>query len=265
MPLFIDQMQRQVALAGPPQRIVSLVPSQTELLFDLGLEKQIVGITKFCIHPREKCKQKTKVGGTKKFNFETIAALHPDLIIGNKEENYQEGIEQLAQHYPVWMSDIFDLQDAQRMMQEVGKITHTKALANELMQEVQQGFESLEQLATNTKPLRVAYFIWRNPMMGVGSDTFIHEMIQCCGWQNVLGETTRYPEITPEQLQALQPDLILLSSEPYPFKDKHIQEFQALCPGAKILLVDGEMFSWYGSRLRWAPNYFRQLLTGIGS
>ncbi|OJJ21984.1 cobalamin-binding protein [marine bacterium AO1-C] len=260
MSLFIDQMQRQVKLPHTPKRIISLVPSQTELLFDLGLEERIVGVTKFCIHPKEKCKQKTKIGGTKKFNFDTIATLKPDLIIGNKEENYKEGIELLEQDYPVWMSDIFDLEDAQQMMQALGKITQTETQANHFIQQISQGFEHLDQLAANVKPMKVAYFIWRNPMMGVGSDTFIHEMIKRCGWQNVLENEARYPEITPEQLQTFNPDLILLSSEPYPFKDKHLREFQEICPSAKVILVDGEMFSWYGSRLRLAPDYFSELV-----
>jgi len=260
MPIFIDQMQRRVELAAPPQRIVSLVPSQTELLFDLGLEDQIVGVTKFCIHPREQCKQKTKVGGTKKFNFDTIAYLRPDLIIGNKEENYKEGIETLEQDYPVWMSDIFDLKDALQMMEALGKITHTEVRANELVSAVSADFEKLAQLVADTGSQRVAYFIWRNPMMGVGADTFIHEMIKLCGWQNVLENETRYPEINSAQLQALNPDLILLSSEPYPFKDKHLQEFQEVCPNAKVLLVDGEMFSWYGSRLKLTPGYLSELV-----
>ena len=262
MPVFIDQMQRRVELAGaePPQRIISLVPSQTELLFDLGLAQKIVGVTKFCIHPQAQCKQTTKVGGTKKFNFEAIASLKPDLIIGNKEENYKEGIEALEQDYPVWMSDIFDLQDALRMMQEVGKLTHTEARANNLVAEVSRGFEKLAQTIVNAQPRKVAYFIWRNPMMGVGANTFIDEMIQLCGWQNVLENEARYPEISPVQLKELNPDLILLSSEPYPFKDKHLQEFQDICPEAQVLLVDGEMFSWYGSRLKQAPGYLSELI-----
>lgn len=264
MAVFIDQMQRQVELSTPPQRIVSLVPSQTELLFDLGLEEQIVGVTKFCVHPKNYWKTKPFVGGTKKFNFEAIADLKPDLIIGNKEENYKEGIEQLEQDYPVWMSDIFDLSDALQMMSELGKITHTEEKVQPIITQITNGFQELNQLSSQTQSLKVAYFIWRNPMMGVGKDTFIHEMIKQCGWQNVLANESRYPEVTDNQLQDLNPDLILLSSEPFPFKDKHIAEFQEICPQAKVLLVDGEMFSWYGSRLQWAPGYFRELMEGVG-
>jgi ABC-type Fe3+-hydroxamate transport system substrate-binding protein len=258
MPVFTDQMQRQVDIPHPPQRIVSLVPSQTELLFDLGLQDQIVGVTKFCIHPKAQCASKTRIGGTKKFHFDRIDALKPDLIIGNKEENYQEGIEALAEKYPVWMSDIFTLDDALHMMQQLGEITDTNSQAQTFIQEIKTGFANLvvPQKATN----KVAYFIWRKPYMAAGNNNFIDEMIKRCGWQNVFADTPRYPEISPEQLAEKSPDVILLSSEPYPFKQKHLEEFQQICPQAKVMLVDGEMFSWYGSRLRLAPAYFKQLL-----
>lgn len=259
MPELTDQMQRRVEVPAQPQRIISLVPSQTELLFDLGLGDRIVGVTKFCIHPKKQCAAKTKVGGTKNFNFEQIDALKPDLIIANKEENYQEGIEALEQKYPVWVSDIFTLDDALQMMAEIGKMTNTIDQVAQLTQQIQTGFGKLI-FAKSPKPLKVAYFIWRKPYMGAGSQNFIDEMITRCGWQNVLSSEPRYPEVSPEKLAELTPDFILLSSEPYPFKQKHLDEFQQICPQAKVVLVDGEMFSWYGSRLRLAPAYFGQLL-----
>ena len=194
MPELIDQMQRRVEVPAQPQRIISLVPSQTELLFDLGLADRIVGITKFCVHPKELCATKTKVGGTKNFNFDRIDALKPDLIIGNKEENYQEGIEALEQKYPVWVSDIFTLGDALQMMAEVGKMTDTVTRVEQLAQQIQAGFDTL----LVSKPLKVAYFIWRKPYMGAGNQNFIDEMITCCGWQNVLKNESRYPEVNPK-------------------------------------------------------------------
>ncbi|MDX5347957.1 MAG: helical backbone metal receptor, partial [Hymenobacteraceae bacterium] len=244
MTVFTDQMNRQVSLPQPPHRIVSLVPSQTELLFDLGLEERVVGVTKFCIHPQEKVQQKTKIGGTKNFNFEKIDELKPDLVIGNKEENYQEGIEKLAEKYPVWMSDIFTLDDALEMMQQIGKLTQTEAKANELAEEISRQFSQLRPCSC---PLRTAYFIWKNPYMSIGHHTFIDHILQRCGFFNVFAENARYPEVTPEQLQQAKPELILLSSEPYPFKEKHIAEFKELCPQAQVKVVDGELFSWYGS------------------
>ncbi|GAB2958766.1 helical backbone metal receptor [Hymenobacter coalescens] len=251
-----DQMDRRVAVPFPPRRIVSLVPSQTELLFDLGLGERVVGVTKFCLHPAEARERATVVGGTKNFHFDKIAALQPDLIIGNKEENYREGIEQLAAQFPVWMSDIVTLADALDMMRRVGLITGTKTRADRLSTEISQSFAGLP---TADALVPAAYFIWRQPYMVAAAGTFIDEMLPVAGFANVFGHLGRYPEITPEQLVAAAPRVILLSSEPYPFQEKHVAEFQALCPAAQVLVVDGELFSWYGSRLRHSAAYFQTL------
>ncbi|RAK66204.1 cobalamin-binding protein [Hymenobacter edaphi] len=251
-------MNRRVAVPFPPRRIVSLVPSQTELLFDLGLAARVVGVTKFCLHPAEARQQAAVVGGTKNFHFDRIAALKPDLIIGNKEENYREGIEQLAAQYPVWMSDIVTLDDALDMMRRVGLITGTKTRAEQLTAEISASFAALPAAPELQS---AAYFIWRQPYMVAAAGTFIHEMLPRAGFRNVFADHTRYPEISPEQLAAANPAVILLSSEPYPFQPKHVAEFQAICPQARVLVVDGELFSWYGSRLRQSAAYFRGLGT----
>ena len=255
MPQYTDQMQRKVSVPEKPRRIVSLVPSQTELLYTLGLEEEVVGLTKFCIHPSHWRKEKQVIGGTKKFKLDKIKALQPDLIIGNKEENYQEGIEALEQEFPVWMSDIFTLDDALEMMQQLGRLTKREDKAEALAKEIADVFAALQPL-----PLVDAlYFIWQKPYMAVGGNTFIDEMLHRCGFRNLLSGRSRYPELSEEDIRQLNPRLLLLSSEPYPFKDKHIARFQALCPDAKVLIVDGEMFSWYGSRLLQAVPYFQQL------
>jgi ABC-type Fe3+-hydroxamate transport system substrate-binding protein len=266
--LYKDQLQREVKVAFPPQRIISLVPSQTELLYHLGLSAEVVGITKFCVHPQEWFRNKTRIGGTKQINIDQVRSLAPDLIIANKEENQQEQIEALAREFPVWISNIQSLEDALTMIRQVGELTNRDNTAHLLAQQIQDNFTSLQttiQLnTTQTSPLPVAYFIWRNPWMVAGGDTFIHEMLKNCGWKNVFAHTPRYPETALEQLPLLFPAdsaaLILLSSEPYPFKEKHIAEIQAVLPHARIVLVDGEMFSWYGSRLLQAPAYFQSLI-----
>ncbi|OKL42204.1 helical backbone metal receptor [Pontibacter flavimaris] len=250
-------MGHQITLLQPPQRIVSLVPSQTELLLDLGLAGRVVGVTKFCIHPKEQVKYKTVVGGTKNFKFDVIDQLQPDLIIGNKEENYKEGIEQLQAKYKIWMSDIYTLEDALDMLRQVGQLTGTEARATELEQSINSGFEKLQPVQPGIK---TAYFIWRKPYMVVGSHNIIDHLLGRCGFENVFADLERYPEITPAQLQQANPQLILLSSEPYPFKEKHVAEFQELCPQASIKVVDGELFSWYGSRLAQAPPYLQQVV-----
>ncbi|MFD2786067.1 ABC transporter substrate-binding protein [Hymenobacter rubripertinctus] len=252
-----DQMDRRVAVPFPPQRIVSLVPSQTELLFDLGLAGRVVGVTKFCVHPASARQSATVVGGTKNFDFEKIAALQPDLIIGNKEENYQEGIEQLAARYPVWLSDISNLPEALDMIRRVGLLAGRKDAGDALAADIGASFTALA--APATEPVPVAYFIWRKPYMVAAAGTFIDDMLARTGLCNVFGHLGRYPEITAEQLRQAAPRQILLSSEPYPFSEKHIAEFRQICPTAQLRIVDGELFSWYGSRLRASAEYFRQL------
>ncbi len=260
--LITDQMNRKIKLSdGAPQRIISLVPSQTELLFDLGLDEKVVGITKFCVHPSEWFQTKARVGGTKTINFEKIAALRPDLIIGNKEENDRAQIETLAEHYPVWMSDITTLQDATDMVLRLGVLTDRTEKAEALVTEISTAFQTYMMKVLPVR--RAAYFIWRKPYMVAAQGTFIHEMLGMAGFKNVFNDLDRYPEISLDTLAATQPDCIFLSSEPYPFTEKHIAVFQEACPAARIQIVDGEMFSWYGSRLRFAPAYFRSVLENL--
>jgi ABC-type Fe3+-hydroxamate transport system substrate-binding protein len=268
---FTDQMGRMVEINFPPQRIVSLVPSQTELLYDLGLTDEVVGQTLFCIHPEVYHKTKPRVGGTKNFKYEAIAALKPDLIIGNKEENEQGRIEELANNFPVWMSDIQTLDDSLEMIRQVGVLVDREQKARELALSIQASFDKLEAgswrlekdnkpQTTNLKP-RTAYFIWRKPWMVAGHDTFISDMLNRVGLENVFAsESSRYPEVTERQIGEAAPDIIFLSSEPYPFKQQHIDELQVICPQAKIVLVDGELFSWYGSRLLYSAEYFKGIL-----
>jgi ABC-type Fe3+-hydroxamate transport system substrate-binding protein len=293
---FTDQTGYEFELKEKRVNIVSLVPSQTELLFDLGLDQQVKGITKFCIHPSHWKNTKTIVGGTKKIRMEKIQSLHPDLIIANKEENTKEEIEYLRQHYPVYTSDINDLEEALKMISEVGILVDKKEAANSIIEEIRKSFEALKSWhhtvevtqqekydskgdTYNTKlpdhKLNVAYLIWRNPYMAAGSDTFIHSMIEACGWENALENFPRYPEVQLNQNPEIHnsqnlpdlssADIILLSSEPYPFAQKHIDEIQSFLPGKLILLVDGEMFSWYGSRLLKSAAYFRELIDQIHS
>lgn len=255
MAVYTDQMQRLVEVPGKIRRIVSLVPSQTELLCSLGLEEEVVGITKFCVHPAHWRKEKTIIGGTKHFHLDRIRKLQPDLIIGNKEENYQEGIETLEKEFPVWMSDIYTLEDALQMSRSIGEISGRVDKSRRIIAQIGEGFKHLLPLPE----ISCLYFIWRKPYMAVGGQTFINEVMQLCGFRNSLAEQSRYPELSAEEIRELNPRLILLSSEPYPFKEKHLEEIQNLCPEAEVLLIDGEMFSWYGSRLCKAVPYLQDL------
>ncbi len=256
MPFYSDQTGNTISLATTPSRIISLVPSQTELLFDLDLNDQVIGITKFCVHPSEWFYTKTRVGGTKKLDLDSIHQLQPDLIIANKEENVKEQVEALMSHYPVWISDVNNLADAYEMIEQIGIITGREKQAKKLTDRIKKNFTELQ--TTNNKP-QTAYLIWNDPYMTVGGDTFIHAMLETAGFKNIFGDKRRYPEITIEELRAANCQLLLLSSEPFPFKQKHIDQLQPLLPETKIMLADGEMFSWYGSRLQHAPAYFKEL------
>ena len=256
---FTDQLNREIVINYPPKRIISLVPSQTELLFELGLDQEIIGLTKFCIHPIEKFAERTKIGGTKKLNIQLIKDLDPDLIIGNKEENEQLQIEELMEDYPVWMSDIYTLEDAKKTINQIGDLVNREPEAAYLNHLITAGFNDLQTLAVqNGINKKVAYLIWKKPYMLAGSNTFIDNILALNGLSNVIKDN-RYPEIELNELAQLKPDLIFLSSEPYPFKEEHLEEIRAIIPEAKVMLVDGEMFSWYGSRLVKAVHYLFQL------
>jgi len=253
-----DQINHLIKLNHQPKKIISVVPSQTELLFDLGLDDEVVGITKFCIHPNQWFKTKTRVGGTKTLKFDKIKSLNPDLIIANKEENTQAEIEFLQQHYNVYTSDIKTLDDAYKMMSDIGKMTGKVVESEMIINQIKANFKYLPQF--NKK---ILYLIWKQPYMAAGQFTFINHLLSKIGLINVVNdEKSRYVELSVEQIKQLNPDFIFLSSEPYPFKDKHIKELKKIS-NAQPILVDGEIFSWYGSRLKYFKHYINNELVPL--
>lgn len=256
-----DQMGNIIKLETyPPKRIISLVPSQTELLHYFGLDEEVIGITKFCVHPQFWFRNKTGIGGTKNINIEKIKLLEPDLIIANKEENVKEQIEELHQIAPVWVSDVNNFEDALKMIKSIGELVAKEKQAEKLIAAIETAFSKLQ--VTNYK-IQTAYLIWRDPYMTVGGDTFINDILRKCELQNVFENEKRYPAITLETIKERGTKLILLSSEPYPFKEKHVEEIKLQIPNAKVLMVDGEMFSWYGSRMLFAAQYLSELINHI--
>ncbi|MEL7448677.1 MAG: helical backbone metal receptor [Pseudomonadota bacterium] len=253
----IDQMGREVPVPAIPRRIVSLVPSQTELLVDLGLIRRLVGITRYCIHPAEAVKHIPVIGGTKRFSTREILDFEPDLVIGNKEENVEGLITELAEHCAVWMSDIYTFDDAMAMITALGDITGTHEAAERLRQTIEQGWNTMPRATAGSS---VAYLIWRKPWMAVASGTFIDDVLTRLGFRNAFAGQARYPELSLEALREARPDVVMLSSEPFPFDERHIAELGSQLPDARVVLVNGEMFSWYGSRLQLAPAYFASLL-----
>lgn len=261
IPLKIkDQMERDLIITSAPKRIISLVPSITELLHDLGLQEEVVGLTKFCIHPKRWCSTKTRIGGTKKINFDRVSELQPDLIIANKEENTREDINELEKHYNVFMTDVNTFEDALDMIKQI----------SEICDRVKQGKKLLNQLINlrnsqiSSQPKSVIYLIWKDPFYAVGTHTFINDMMKLAGFKNLV-TAQRYPEISIEEINKLNPELLLLSTEPYPFDLKYLSVINAILDNSIPILIDGEMFSWYGSRLLKSFDYFKQLKTELES
>jgi iron complex transport system substrate-binding protein len=258
---YIDQLGTSHTFEKQPVRIVSLVPSQTELLYDLGLEDNIVGITKFCVHPVHFKATKTIVGGTKNIKFDKIKALQPDIIICNKEENTREIVEELSQICPVWVTDIYTIEDNLQMISDFGQLFNKRTEAQKWIDKIDFAYQDFQQFIKDKPIKKAAYFIWANPYMVAGNHTFINELLQINHFQNMYAnKESRYPEVELKKIRLEgDPDYVFLSSEPFPFKDEHAFEIGRFTHHAKTVFVDGEMFSWYGSRLLKAFDYFKLL------
>lgn len=255
-----DDLGRMVTFYYPPMRVVSLVPSITELLYDLGIKDQIVGKTKYCIHPKIEDDKTTIIGGTKNFDIQKIIDLKPEIVIANKEENTKEGIEELSKFCPVYVTDVRDIDDALNMIENLGKICDKYSKALEIVDKLEIGFDELNREKIGS----AIYLIWKQPYMTISKTTFIHSMVELAGFENIFRDKEgNYPEITEEEILESKADYILLSSEPYKFREKHLPKFQSMFPDSKTILVDGETFSWYGSRMLLTTKYFRNLRDSV--
>lgn len=261
MRVLTDQIGTEHIFETNPKRIISLVPSQTEFLYELGLESSIVGITKFCVHPFHFKSTKKVVGGTKKVHYEKIRLLQPDIIICNKEENTLEIVEELRKICPVWVTDIKTIEDNFQMITDFGQLFNCRTEAQKWNDKLLYALVDFRAFIKEKPFKKVAYFIWKNPYMVAGSGTYINEILQLNHFQNIYADReSRYPEVELRKLRLEgDPDLVLLSSEPYPFKDEDAFEIGRFTHHAKTIFVDGEMFSWYGSRLLKAFSYFKKL------
>jgi|LGOV01.1.fsa_nt_gb ABC-type Fe3+-hydroxamate transport system substrate-binding protein len=256
---FTDNLDRQVVIDFPPKRIISTVPSQTELLSDLGLDNEVVGITRFCTYPTDWKKRKTIIGGTKRLDFNKISSLNPDLIIGNKEENIKPQVEEIASKFSYWISDVNSFEDNQKLIKDIGAICGKKLEAEVLCSRISDVCKNVSKVQKT--PKRVAYFIWRNPFMVAGNNTYINSLLSKLGFVNVFKQLEgRYPVITFKDLENANVDEIFLSSIPFPFNAIHAQEFEMHFPDKKITFVDGEVFSYYGSRIAKSESYLLSLL-----
>ena len=257
MPTATDARDHTLTLDTSPTRIVSLVPSQTELLAYLGLDDEVVGLTRFCERPDHWRSEKTIVGGTKEIDVDAVRDLDPDLILANHEENTAADVAALDDVAPVFVTEVKTVEEALQMIRTVGTLTGTSDQTSTLAGQIISRFESLPEFA----PLRAVYLIWRAPYMTVGHDTFIHDVMGWGGFENVYGDQPRYPEVSLDTLADQEVDVVLCSSEPFPFhqKDKFTAEIEEALPDTRVEVVDGQPFSWYGPRLLDTPSYLTEL------
>lgn len=235
-------------MASNYRRIISLVPSLTELLIDLELKDKLAGRTRFCVHPKEEVADIPIVGGTKNPRLDTISQADPDLIIANKEENRPTDIKTLMNDFEVEVTNIATIEDALITIHRLGQKLQVTERAGELISDIQDRLTD----RPGEPELRTAYMIWKDPWMSIGGDTYIHDVLEHWNLPNIYGSRSRYPKLDLNELQSYNPDLVLLSSEPYPFREKHLAQVQEVCPAARVLLVEGEWFSWYGSHMKHA-------------
>jgi ABC-type Fe3+-hydroxamate transport system substrate-binding protein len=263
-----DASGAPLALAAPPRRLVSLVPSTTELLCALGLADALVGVTVYCVEPRDVVRGKTRVGGEKDPDLAAIRALAPDLVIANLEENRREDVEALrAAGVPVWVTYPRTVAESLAMIEDLGEVTGAHDRARTLLDTLRPLWEMARVRAARHAPVRVFYPIWREPWMTVGGDTYVHDLLATCGGANVFGDRARYPTVTLAEMAARAPEVILLPDEPYRFRRAHLRDFDAYpavpaVRDGRVRLVDGKPFSWHGPRLAEALTKLPELLAG---
>ena len=235
----------------PPERIVSLVPSLTELVFWFGAGQSLVGRTRFCTEPAGQVEAVPIIGGTKNPYIERIVAAKPDLVLANKEENRREDVEALeTAGIEVYLSHPDTVHEAIAMIRELGALFGAKDKAAQLCNDIERALECDE-----VEPVPVYAAVWHNPMMGLGSNSYGHSLLEHCGARNVLGHRERYPELSMDELRALGPALILLPDEPFPFGQSHAAFYSEIAPAR---VIDGKLLWWYGPRL---PHAIRELRT----
>lgn len=266
---MVDDLGNVHHFEGAPQRIVSLVPSLTELLCDLGLESRLVGVTKFCVHPYYLKQKKQVIGGTKMVKADKIRDLRPDVIIANKEENTPEIVAELSAIAPVWVTDIETIDDLLKVIRDFGVLFNCRTEAQKWTGKIEYAHADFKAFMEGRQPQKAVYLIWKDPYMAAGEGTYINEMLKLNKFVNIYAGNPktpgRYPEIIIQKMRIQgDPDVVFLSSEPYPFKDEHAFEVGRFTHHAKTVFVDGEMFSWYGSRLVKAFDYFKNLHSRIG-
>jgi ABC-type Fe3+-hydroxamate transport system substrate-binding protein len=289
--IFVDALGRVVHIPYTPQRLVSLVPSMTEVLCSFARGQQVLGITDYCTEPAAAVATKTRVGGTKNPDIATILALHPDLVFAVAEENRRQDVEQLAAAgVPVYVFAPRTVRDGIDLLWRVADLVDCRTEVSAQIQLIEQEYAETVALVARRQRVRVFCPIWKDPYMTINADTYVHDVIHVCGGDNIFAhrqrrfplaadlgqqpeataeryaeQDRRYPRITLEEMAALRPEVILLPDEPYAFSQADSADFMRFpeVPAVRdrrILLIDGKMVSWYGPRIGHSLRTLRTLL-----
>jgi ABC-type Fe3+-hydroxamate transport system substrate-binding protein len=268
---LVDASGAVLTPAAPPQRIVSLIPSTTELLCDLGLADRLVGVTAYCVEPRDVVRAKVRIGGEKDPDLEKIRALAPDLVIANVEENVRAHVDTLRQWgVRVWVTYPRTVAESLRMIRELGEVTGAAPRAAAMATARERGLAAAAA-TSGAAPVRVFYAIWRHPYMTVSGDTYISDLLATCGAVNIFAAAdSRYPAVDLDEVAARGPEVILLPDEPFRFRRAHLRDFESYTDvpavrDRRIHLVDGKPFSWHGRRLADALRVLPGLMRSSGT
>jgi ABC-type Fe3+-hydroxamate transport system substrate-binding protein len=266
---YVDALKRRVTIKSPPKRIVSLVPSLTEALFVFGVDKAVVGVTNFCVEPREGVGEKPKVGGTKTLNVDRVLELEPELVVASAEENRKEDIQALIDEgLRVYVTLPSTVEEAIELLEQLADMTGAGRKAARVVKEARAALDDMRARNDGMAPVSTFCPIWRNPWMSIGPGTYMHDFVTVCGGANIFAwRHERYPRIELAEMAERNPEVVLLPDEPYRFSSKHVPEIAAFSDvpavqNGRIYLVDGKRLCWYGPRIASSLRYVSELVRG---
>ena len=266
---YVDALEREVRLKSAPRRVVSLVPSLTEALFAFGLGDSVVGVTNFCVEPRDAVAGKTKVGGTKTLDVPRVLALEPDLVVASAEENRKEDIQALVREgLKVYVTLPTTVAGALDLLAELAAMTGAGKKAGRIVDGAKKALAQVRKANEGRPPVRTFCPIWRNPWMTVGPGTYMHDFITVCGGVNIFEwRHERYPRVELREVAEKDPQVVLLPDEPYRFGPAHVSEIAGLRSISavrenRIYLLEGRHLCWYGPRIAGGLRYVSALLNG---